>query len=422
MTGIRLVFTGCIALFCCATSYAQVTLSPFTLYGIGDLKEGNFTNQFGMGDLGIGTPTVYHINVMNPALLTKNLMSTFQMGLVGDLRTLSSATGSQQNGGANLNYFAYSFPIVSGKWTSSFGLVPLSRMNYNIGYTDNVVNSDTQVEYLFKGQGGLSRAYFSNGVNVFKGLSLGVRGSFVFGEFDKSSETLLLDTTGGSNYTSAYSENLNYADFEFGGGIHYQQKVGERRLLHFGAVYDLPSAISGTRFARLERRGIASSAIPGDTLIADQEIAFNLPKKVGFGISFENLNKFTVGFDARFSEWSENPSPEIISTTYQKGLKLILGGEYTPDISSVESYLARTTYRLGASWERLPYLVNGNDVIDFGINFGTSFPMGTISSFDIAGRVGSRGSINDNLIRENYFQVYVGATINDRWFIRRKYD
>jgi hypothetical protein len=421
MRGIRLVITGWVALFCCATSYAQVTLSPFTLYGIGDIKEGSFANQFAMGELGIGTPTVFHINGMNPAMLTRNLMSTFQMGVVADIRTLSSSNGSDRNGGANLGYFAYAFPIVSGKWSSGFGLVPLSRMNYNIGYTTNVNNSTAQVEYLFKGSGGLSKAYFSNGFKIYKGLSLGVRGSFVFGEFNKAAETLLLGLTSGTNYTTAYSEKINYADFEFGGGLHYQQKLTERTAVNLGVVYDLPSSISGTRFAGLERRSTGGSA-PGDTLILDQSVAFNLPKKLGFGVSFENLNKFTVGFDARISEWNENPSPEIVSTTYQKGLKLVLGGEYTPDISSVDSYLARTTFRLGAAWERLPYLANGNDVTDFGINFGSSFPMG-VSSFDVAAKIGRRGSVTDNLIKENYIQIYIGATINDRgWFVRRKYD
>ena len=417
-----MVITGWVALFCCATSYAQVTLSPFTLYGVGDIKEGSFANQFAMGDLGIGTPTVFHINGMNPAMLTRNLMSTFQMGVVADIRTLSSSNGSDRNGGANLSYFAYAFPIVSGKWSSSFGLVPLSRMNYNIGYTTNVNNSTTQVEYLFKGSGGLSKAYFSNGFKIYKGLSLGVRGSFVFGEFNKSAETLLLGVPSGTNYTTAYREKINYADFEFGGGLHYQQKVTERTAINLGVVYDLPSSISGTRFAGLERRSGSGGSTPGDTLILDQSVAFNLPKKLGFGVSFENLNKFTVGFDARISEWNENPSPEIVSTTYQKGLKLVLGGEYTPDISSVDSYLARTTFRLGAAWERLPYLANGNDVTDFGINFGSSFPMG-VSSFDVAAKIGRRGSVTDNLIKENYIQIYIGATINDRgWFVRRKYD
>ena len=422
MTGIRQVVLGCMMCMGCASVFSQASQSPYSFYGIGDTQEGSFANQFAMGDLGIGTPTVFHINVMNPALLIKNSLSSFQMGLVGDIRTLSTSAINERRGGANLNYIAYAFPIVTNRWSSSFGVVPISRMNYNIVNRATVANTETPVQYSYKGEGGLSKVYFSNGVNLLKGLSVGVRGSFVFGSFEKSTETTLLGFTNGTNYTTAYFEKRTYADFEFGGGVHYQQKIGDKKFVHFGAIYDLPSSISGERFAQLERRGLSAGPMPGDTLIARQDVLFKLPKKMGFGISFENLNKFTVGFDARISEWSSNPASEILSTTYQKGLKLVLGGEITPDISSVDSYLSRATYRLGASWEKLPYRVNGNDVTDFGINFGTSLPVGAVSSLDVAMKVGTRGNLTDNVIKENYVQIYIGATINDRWFIRRKYD
>lgn len=406
----------------CASVFAQASQSPFTFYGVGDMKDGSFANQFAMGELGVGTPTVYHINVLNPALLVKNALSTFQMGLVSDIRTLSSANAKERNGSANLNYFAYAFPIVNNRWSSSFGITPVSRMNYSILNQATVVNSDDSVAYHFSGEGGLSKVYFSNGIRLLKGLSVGVRASFIFGGVEKSTETTLLNQPGDVAYTTALYEKRTYADFDFGGGIHYQQKISDRRFLHFGATYDLPTAIEGNRFARLERRGLSGGPIAGDTLVPDQRTTFNLPKRLGFGISFENLNKFTVGFDARISEWMSNPSSETTGTTYQKGLKLVFGGEYTPDISSLDSYFLRSTYRLGASWERLPYLVSGSEVIDFGINFGTSLPVGAVSSLDVAMKVGRRGNLADNLIKDNYVQIYIGATINDRWFIRRKYD
>ncbi len=405
-----------------ASVFAQASQSPYTFYGIGDIREGSFANQFAMGELGIGTPSVFHINSLNPALLVKTSLSAFQMGVVADIRNLSTATLSETNGSANLNYIAYAFPIIPNRWSSSFGLVPVSRMNYSILNRTTTNNSDTPVLYNYKGEGGLSKAYFSNGVKLVGGLSVGVRGSFVFGNFEKSTETFLPDFTDGNPYTTAYYEKSQYGDFEFGGGLHYQQKLGDKKFLHFGSTYDLPSSISGDRFARLERRGTTGEPIPGDTLISNQAISFTLPKKLGFGISFENVNKLTVGIDARITEWSNNPSSESLSTIYQKGLKLVLGGEITPDISSVDSYLLRTTYRLGASWEKLPYVVNGNDVTDFGINFGTSLPVGAVSSLDLAMKVGKRGNLTDNLIEDNYVQIYIGATINDRWFIRRKYD
>ncbi|MEQ9167020.1 MAG: hypothetical protein RLO12_12250, partial [Fulvivirga sp.] len=94
--------------------------------------------------------------------------------------------------------------------------------------------------------------------------------------------------------------------------------------------------------------------------------------------------------------------------------------------SSVTSYLSRVTYKLGASYENTPYVVNNNNTLnqvkDIGINFGWSLPVGRYSSFDMAFRFGKRGSVDKTLIEENYYKVYLGITFNDQWFIKRKYD
>jgi hypothetical protein len=73
------------------------------------------------------------------------------------------------------------------------------------------------------------------------------------------------------------------------------------------------------------------------------------------------------------------------------------------------------------SYEQLPFFANGNKVNDFGINFGLSLPTGR-SSIDLAFKTGSRGTTADNKLKENYFKVFVGLTLNDQWFVKRKFD
>ena len=77
---------------------------------------------------------------------------------------------------------------------------------------------------------------------------------------------------------------------------------------------------------------------------------------------------------------------------------------------------------MGLSMRQLPYLENNTEINDFGINFGVSFPVSGYSSLDAAFKYGFRGTTDNNLIQERYFQVVIGATINDRWFIKRRYD
>jgi hypothetical protein len=91
----------------------------------------------------------------------------------------------------------------------------------------------------------------------------------------------------------------------------------------------------------------------------------------------------------------------------------------------VDNYLERITFRLGASYATLPYVPNpsnGEQVRDFGINFGWSLPVSRVSSIDMAFKIGQRGDVQKNYIKENYYRIYIGFTFNDRWFIKRKYD
>lgn len=66
-------------------------------------------------------------------------------------------------------------------------------------------------------------------------------------------------------------------------------------------------------------------------------------------------------------------------------------------------------------------MVNGNQIKDFGINFGLSIPAGR-SSIDLALTAGQRGSRSKTSLDERYFRLYFGLTFNDQWFIRRKFD
>ena len=69
-----------------------------------------------------------------------------------------------------------------------------------------------------------------------------------------------------------------------------------------------------------------------------------------------------------------------------------------------------------------PYVVNDITINDFGINFGASLPVSGFSSIDLAAKFGRLGTTDNGLIKESYYQIVIGATINDRWFIKRKYD
>ena len=137
------------------------------------------------------------------------------------------------------------------------------------------------------------------------------------------------------------------------------------------------------------------------------------------GISYGLIEKYKIGLDINLANWTSNGSN---NTLVQNTQEFILGGEITPDSRNITNYLKRVTYRFGFNYGKLPYLVQNNSINEFGINFGASFPVAGLSTLDLAIKFGERGTIENGLINETFMQIVLGLTINEKWFIKRKYN
>ena len=401
--------------------YAQITFSPYTINGIGDLAGDSFSNSFGMGQIGIGTPKYWHVNNQNPANLVYNNFSMFQMGAAGENRRIETNSTSEKNGSGGIKYIAFAFPIKVNKWTTSLGIMPYSTVNYNINSSTTVEGTTVPLKYNFIGSGGITKVYFANGFSLSKGFSVGFSASYLFGLVESETVTNLGEGVLVAPFPTAIFEKINYSGFKFKGAVSYRHILNETSFLNFGAIYETKADLDGSRFLRLERKSTGDLAIPGDTLAIDQSGTFNAPSQIGIGLSWEKLNKFTVGLDFKINQWTNNPEFGNQAGEYVNTAFIGLGLEFVPDYTNVSSYFKRIRYRIGANYEETPYLVQNKKLNDFGINFGWSLPVG-VSNLDMGFKYGQRGTVSDNLIRERYFKFVLGATINDRWFVRRKYD
>ncbi len=399
---------------------AQTLQSPYSNYGLGEFLFPGLSHNMAMGEVGIGTPSDWHINLLNPAYLTYNRLSSFQVGISGDLRQFNSADNQNQKASANLRFLTMSFPVVRNRWTTAFALTPLTTVKYN-SYSSDSLDYGEQVVSQLLGEGGITQLVWANGFRLFKQLSVGVKAAYVFGSIDQNSNTYLLGDSVSSPYLIALNRKTVYSDFLFSFSLGYKTKLTDTKYLNFGAVYDLSRTVSGLQDQTLERQTLAGAGDPNPTILnEDVNASETLPEKMSLGLSYEVLNKMKVGADIKLQNWSGVNESGI--TSYRNTTNISAGIEFIPDIKSVNSYLKRINYRVGFSLKQLPYLVNDTEINDFGINFGASFPTGGYSSMDASFKIGSRGTTDNNLIRENYMQFVIGATINDRWFIKRRYD
>ena len=71
-------------------------------------------------------------------------------------------------------------------------------------------------------------------------------------------------------------------------------------------------------------------------------------------------------------------------------------------------------------------MINNQDLPEYGIAFGMGLPLKreqtTVPQLNIGFEYGKRGQTGNDLIEETFYKINIGITINDRWFIKRRYD
>lgn len=396
--------------------------SLYSFEGLGSINHQGMPNNFAMGEVGIGAPTRWHINTMNPANLVYNTFSTFQLGIEMDKRNFSGegVSGSDTEGG--LRYMGYAFPIMKGKWSSSFGILPYSSVNYNTFTESDVANAPNMGFQRVdrRGEGGITNFYWANGFRINSRLSLGVKASFTFGSIDDTRviqiferREVVVDTLGNTELAdftvgvpSVIDLQRAYKDLNLQFGASYRHKLTDDKFIDFGLIYS-------------PRSDLNEDITLEDSTVTSFEGNRALPSSIGFGMSYSKLSTYSIGFDIENQMWSKT---ERGTDSFNNLSRISVGARWIPDFDNVNSYFSRIEYSLGFNRTKIPYIVNNQTLTEIGINFGASLPVGRYSSLDFGFKWGQLGESGNGLIRENYYKIVIGATINDSWFIKRKYD
>lgn len=405
-------------------AFGQAARSPFSSFGIGEQYGTALTHNQGMGGVGISNPQYWYLNNQNPALLVFNRLTTFEAGLLGEQRVQSSSTTSEYTGSGNLNYVVLGIPVKPGRWTSSVALMPYTRLNYQLRYTqpiDGTTNNTVNVEE--KGSGGINQLNWSNGVSLNKSISVGLKATYLFSSVVNEYSNLLTQSSQALRISPKIYERTFVSDFQFSPAISIRvdSLFKHNYRLNFGVVYDFSTNLNSKFYQRIERLN-AGGIIDSLTLIPNVKGTITIPQSLAVGISFGKGYQWTASVDATYTDYSQYRGLSGLNPYETNDWRFAGGFEMTPDQASLSSYLKRVTYRTGVSFENYPYLVNGNPVRDFGITFGFSTPVSRVSSLDLALKVGKKGDKTLNLLEENYFKIYFGVTFNDQWFIKRRFD
>ena len=157
----------------------NTTNSPYSQFGLGDIKPMLVPQQISMGGIAVGlrkTGGYSMINVANPAAYSAINLSTMDMGASLDMRTLSKAGASEKLTNGTLGHFLVGIPV-NKRSALTFGLMPFSDLGYQ--YRMHTLVDTFKVDHLYSGEGGLSKAHLGYGYQFGKKLSLGFNLAYI---------------------------------------------------------------------------------------------------------------------------------------------------------------------------------------------------------------------------------------------------
>lgn len=400
--------------------------SPYSALGLGDINPAGAIATEAMGGTGLTFGNGIYVNTLNPAMLVKTRFVAFSTGIRGQYKTLSDGRNSQTDFGANLSHVMLAFGM-KPKWTMSVGLRPHSSVEYESRFTSTIQGTSNQVQYIYKGQGGFSKATVGSGHMIGKSLYIGAEAAYYFGSVSRDTTSRLL-LNDGEDYYLRYTDRINANGVGLKTGFTWQQKLSSKWFLNVGGTYEFRSKLKGDQLRSLttliEGQNGPQVLKKPDTLSIGSG-SLQLPSQYALGISIESPLKWIFAVEYSKQDWTAYRNFQgAAESPLTASDKIAVGVEFLPKVTST-SYFNQVFYRVGFQQTKTPYLINNTQVMDRSFSLGLSTPLGfrNLSYIDFGLALGTRGVTGNGLVKENYVKVSLGFSLVDtRWFMKSKID
>ena len=404
------------------TTFAQQgTASPYSAFGVGDVKFKGTHEVKSMGGLAIYQDSL-HVNTLNPASYAKLQSTAFTIGFTNTSTNIASQNSSSKATRNSFDYFALAFP--AGKFGMAFGIMPYSFVGYNI--QNKAQENEFTVSRQYLGDGGINRAFFGIGYEVNKQLNIGAEFAYNFGDTELSNTKFIIDDGTGFAIDRGSRKLLrnNYSGMTVNTSVNYTQPLQDKIKLQIGATFSPQSSLKNNQEVNIATVNASNGSVIDEESSTNYENKLVFPMKYSVGTGIGDPNKWFVGVEYTATQNSKlNNHLQTATSSFSNGHKVSFGGFYTPHHISFTNYLSRVTYRAGGKYEKTGLAINNQEVNDFSVNIGVGLPISrNISNLNIGLEYGQRGTKSAGLIRENYFNLSIGLSFNDKWFTKRRFE
>ncbi len=429
---------------------------------------------------------MFFINTGNPASYTTNRLTTAELGISYSRIQLSNASTKSVTNSASLGYVALAFPFkkwwggsVGLIPYSSVGYKVSDQQSItNVGTVDFLYEGSGGINQVYFGNGvkplyGLPSKFTrsnkykqlvskkkadqslktpqeyaadlrkANGIlrrkKALQSLSFGVNASYLFGSIENSGRTIFPGSSFSFNTKSATIRRVGdlYLDYGVQQAFLIDSVKGrvlkEKVKIMWGATFAAQTDVKAT-VDSLSYNYFNSSTgfeVVKDTVVNVQDVkgTVTFPLSFGVGFAFKKGDKWLVSADYAMQNWS---SFKAFNQTQglKNSMRVSLGAQYVPNAKALglNNYHKRMHYRAGVRYTQSAIELKNTQLVEYALSVGVGFPVGrnyilqNFSMVNIGVEVGQRGTTSNGLIQEQFLKATVGFTINDRWFVKPKFD
>lgn len=416
-----LALIGVVGLGCIASAQ-NISTSPYSSYGAGDLLLNNNIEHAGMGGLSAVSTNPYYAsaNFFNPSANQNLTFTSFDFGVNTHASKFDDGNATSKKSATYISNISLAFPI-GVKARGGFGFQPYSSVGYDIEtYSEN---EEVRFKNIYTGDGGVNSLHFMGSYNITPEFSAGLRVNYLFGELVRK-QTI---QTEGLALMTDYDYKAKLSGFQFTLGTSYYKKVGTNKRFDIGATYTLGSNVRA-KIEDMTTTYAMVDMIPGNIDTVQYKKVYGdmkLPQSVSIAASFKKELHWMVGAQLDWGDWGAYSLDEDDNSNLDTRFRISAGGYWIPNFNSYKSYFDRVVYRLGGFYEATPLQFGDTGIKKYGVTFGFGFPVGKsrdASMLNVACELGQLGKSDSYIIKENYANIKIGFTLNDIWFRKRVID
>lgn len=381
--------------------------SNYSIFGVGDIHNNLSARYEAIGGTSIAIPSIYAINLKNPAQWANVQNTRIQAGYNYNLRNIEQGSYNMYQSNASVNQILGIFAIDTSKGiAASFGIVPYSSINYLVKKHEIIKNNNFDIagESLYQGSGGISQVFLGLSSDIFKWLKVGLSFSSYFGKSNQSINTVFYDYV---NQNQINRKSTINRGFSLKGGL----VVEPIKNLYFGLIYD--KVLSTKNETEIYFDG-TYNYVKNDSTYS-YSIDAKLPDTYGIGIGYQ-LNEYIFGADLTMQDFSnfilnKNDKFEYRNSfTASAGISRIGSGGFR------KTFFDKVTYNLGIGYKQLYYKVLGQDINEYYGSVGIDIPVSNYFWINSAFTFGVRGVTANNAIKETFGRLNINVSIGETWF------